>query len=136
MNTYWGEETLGKIIPIKRNYQFNLGFFFFFQMQMVIFLLSYLSTFSGQLYYWRSYFFTLLNYFDKTVALLEHLFIRPVAFFKELRFRKSYFLATVIFSEYLIFRNQTSTKQSLCENRKFFRVVTFWNSYFFGGLIA
>ena len=136
MNTYWVEETLGKIIPIKRNYQFNLGFFFFFQMQMVIFLLSYLSTFSGQLYYWRSYFFTLLNYFDKTVALLEHLFIRPVAFFKELRFRKSYFLATVIFSEYLIFRNQTSTKQSLCENRKFFRVVTFWNSYFFGGLIA
>ena len=103
---------------------------------MVIFLLPYLPTFSGQLYYWRSYFFTLLNYFDKTVALLEHLFIRPVAFFKELRFRKSYFLATVIFSEYLIFRNQTSTKQSLCENRKFFRVVTFWNSYFFGGLIA
>ena len=136
MNTYWGEETVGKIIPIKRNYQFNLGFFFFFQMQMVIFLLSYLSTFSGQLYYWRSYFFTLLNYFGKTIALLEHLFIRAVAFFKELRFRKSYFLATVIFSEYLIFRNQTSTKQPLCENRKFFRVVTFRNSYFFGGLIA
>ena len=136
MNTYWGEETLGKIIPIKRNYQFNLAFFFFFQMQMVIFLLSYLSTFSGQLYYWRSYFFTLLNYLDKTVALLEHLFIRAVAFFKELRFRKSYFLAAVIFSEYLIFRNQTSTKQSVCENRKFFRVVTFRNSYFFGRLIA
>ena len=61
---------------------------------------------------------------------------RPAAFCKELRFRKSHFLAVIIFSEYLIFRNETSTEQPLCENRKFFRAVTFRNSYFFGGVIA
>ena len=63
-------------------------------------------------------------------------FFRAAAFFKELRFRKSHFLAAVIFSEYLIFSNETSTGQPLCENRKFFRAVTFWNSYVFGGVIT
>ena len=48
----------------------------------------------------------------------------------------SHFLAVIIFSEYLIFRNETSTEQPLCENRKFFREVTFGNSYFFGEVIA
>ena len=43
----------------------------------------------------------------------------------------SHFLAAVIFTEYLIFRNKTSTEKSLCENRKFFRAVTFWASQFF-----
>ena len=58
-------------------------------------------------------------------------FFRPAAFFKEHRFRKSHFLAAVIFSEYLSFRNETSTEQPLCENRKFFRAATFRNSYLF-----
>ena len=43
----------------------------------------------------------------------------------------SHFLAAVIFTKYLIFRNKTSTEKSLCENRKFFRAVTFWASQFF-----
>ena len=63
-------------------------------------------------------------------------FFKAAAFFKELRFRKSHFLAVVIFSEYLIFRNETSNEQPLCENRKFFRAVPFRNSYFYGGVIA
>ena len=54
-------------------------------------------------------------------------FFRAAAFFKELRFRKSHFSAAVIFSEYLIFRNETSTEQPLCENRKFFsEQLFFW----------
>ena len=63
-------------------------------------------------------------------------FFKAAAFFKELRFRKSHFLAVVIFSEYLIFRNETSNEQPLCENRKFFRAVPFRNSNFYGGVIA
>ena len=62
-------------------------------------------------------------------------FFRASAFFRELRFRKDHFLTAVIFSEYLISRNEASTEQPLCENRKFFREVTFQKSYFFGGLI-
>ena len=63
-------------------------------------------------------------------------YFKAAAFFKQLRFRKSHFLAVVIFSEYLIFRNETSNEQQLCENRKFFRAVPFRNSYLFGGVIA
>ena len=64
-------------------------------------------------------------------------FFRAAAFYKELRFRSSHFLAAVIFfSEYLIFKDETSTEQPLCENRKFFKAVTSRNSYFFGGVIA
>ena len=54
--------------------------------------------------------------------------------FKELHFRKSHFLAVVIFSEYLVFRNET--EQPHFENRKFFRVVAFRNSYIFGEVIG
>ena len=63
-------------------------------------------------------------------------FFRAAASFKELRFRKSHFLAAVIFSEHLTFRNDTSTEQPLCDNRMFFSAVTFCNSYFFGWVIA
>ena len=76
------------------------------------------------------------NYFDTAVTFSEHRFLQSSCFFKELCFRKSHFLVTVIFLEYLIFRNETSTQQPLCENRKFFRAITFRNSYFFGGVIA
>ena len=105
---------------------------------MVISLLAYLATFSGQLYFQRSHFFTLLqsNCFGKTVALSEQLFPQRSCFFEELRFRESPFFAAVIFTEFLIFRNETSAEQPLLENRKFFRAVPFRNSHFFGGGIA
>ena len=105
---------------------------------MMISLLAYLATFSGQLYFQRSYFFTLLqsNCFGKTVTLSEQLFPQRSCFFEELRFRESPFFAAVIFTEFLIFRKETSTEQPLLENRTFFRAVTFRNSHFFGSGIA
>ena len=105
---------------------------------MVISLLAYLATFSGQLYFRKRNFFKLLqsNCFDTVVILLKQLFLQSSFFFEELRFRKSRFLASVIFSECLIFWSETYTEQSLVENRKFFRAVTFRNSHFFGGEIA
>ena len=77
---------------------------------MTISLLAYLATFSGQLYSRRSYFF---NYFNTKVALLEHLFLQSSYFFSGDPFGKSHFLAAVIFSEYLIVRNDTSTENPL-----------------------
>ena len=78
----------------------------------------------------------LFHYFNTIVLFRSIYFFRATAFFKELRFRKSHFLAAFIFSEYLIVRNETSTEQSLCENRKFFRAVAFLKSYFSGGVFA
>ena len=92
---------------------------------MAICLPAYVATFSGQFYFRRSYFFILLqsNYF------------RSSTFFDELLFQNSHFFAAVIFSEQLLFQSETSTEPPL-ENRKFFRVVTFWNSYLSGGGIV
>ena len=87
--------------------------------------------FSGQLYFRRRNFFKLLwsNCFGTTVTLSEQLFLQSSCFFKELRFRKIYFLASIFFSEYLIFQSENSTKQAILENRKFFKAVTFRNSH-------
>ena len=81
-----------------------------------------------------SYLFILLqsNYFDATVTFLEQLFLHSSYFFEELPFRNSHFLATVIFSEYLLSRSKTSTEQPLLRNRKFIRAATFQNCYLFG----
>ena len=105
---------------------------------MVISQLTYLASFPGQLYFRGSNFFTLLqsNYFDTTVTSSEQLSLQSNCFFEDLRFRKSHFLAAVIFSEYLISRNETATGEPIFENRKFFRADTFWNSHFFGGGIT
>ena len=61
--------------------------------------LEYVATFSGQLDFKRSYFFTLLycNYFETTVTF-------PYFFWS------SYFFRTVTYSEYLLFQSKTSTK--------------------------
>ena len=79
---------------------------------------------------------TSLTTLTKQLLFRSIYFFRATAFIKEFRFRKSNFLVAAIFSEYLIFRNETSTEQPLCENKKFFRAVTFRNSYFFVGVIA
>ena len=88
------------------------------------------ATFSGQLYFWRSYSFTLIqsNYFDTTVTFSEQLFFQNSCFF--LLFQNSHFFAAITFSEQLLFQTETSTEQPLLENRKFFIAVTFRNSYF------
>ena len=68
-------------------------------------LLAYVATFSGQLCFWRSYFFTLFrsNYFDMTVTFSEQLFLQNSCFF--LPFQNSHFFASVIFSESLLFQS-------------------------------
>ena len=89
------------------------------------------ATFSGQLYFWRSYFFTLFqsDYFDTTVLFLEQLFFQSSYFFSPFSeqsvFRSDYFFRIAFF------QSESSTEQSLIENEKFFMAVTFWNGYFF-----
>ena len=125
MNTYKGEGTSwGKLNVIA-----SLIWVSFFQ--IAISLLAYVATFSGQLYFGRSYFFTLFqsNYFDTTVTFSGQLFLQNSCCF--LLFQNSHFFAGVIFSEQLLFRSETSTEQTLLENKKFFTAVTFLNSYFF-----
>ena len=98
---------------------------------MVIYLLAYIATFSGQIFSGEA---TLLqsNYFDTQHLLFRSsYFFRVSAFFEELLFEKSHFFAPVLF-----FRIETSTGQQLLEKRKFFRAVTFRNSYLFGGRIS
>ena len=75
-------------------------------------------TFSGQLYFWRSYFFTPFqgNYFDTTSISQRSYFFRAAAFLR------SSFFRTVNFSQLLF--------QPLLENRKLFRAVTFRNNHF------
>ena len=121
---YSCENLLGNI---KRNRQSNLVSFF----EKAISLLAYVATFSGQLYFGRSYFFTLFqsNYFDTTVTFSGQLFLQNSCCF--LLFQNSHFFAGVIFSEQLLFRSENSIEQPLLENRKFFTAVTFRNSYFF-----
>ena len=123
----WGNLS-GKIFSIKRNHQFNLVSFFF---QIEISLLAYVATFSGQLNFERSYFFTLFqnNYFEITVSFSGQLFLQNSCFF--LLSQNCHLFAGVISSKQLLFRRETSTEQTLLENRKFFTTVTFRNSYFF-----
>ena len=123
----WGNLS-GEKIPIKGNRQFNLGLFFqmafpFLHIQLLFqdsfifgeatsLLLFRGTTLTQHLLFWSSYFFT------------------AAVFFEEVRFRNSHFLSAMIFSEYLLFRSENSTEQPLLENRKFFRAITFGNSYF------
>ena len=77
------------------------------------------------------------SYFFRVITLTQQLlfrssyFFRSSTFFDELLFQNSHFFAEVIFPEQLLFQSETSTEPPL-ENRKFFRVVTFWNSYLSG----
>ena len=117
----FGESLFSKKLYFRRNFIFGEALFYSFIFGEVTSSHFFRATTSTkQLHFWSSYFF------------------REAAFFDEIRFSKSYFLAVaaVIFSEYLFFGGKTSTEQPLLENRKFFRVVTFRNSYFFGRRIT
>ena len=129
MNTYKGEGTSwGKLNVIA-----SLIWVSFFQ--IAISLLAYVATFSGQLYFGKSYFLTLFqsNYFDTTDTFSGQLLLQKRCCF--LLFQNSHFFTGVIFSEQLLFWSEISTEQPLLENRKFFTAVTFRNSYFFGGTV-
>ena len=125
-------EPLGGTIPIKRNHQFNLGFFFsnsdfpsgifsdFFRTALFsanLLLHTSLTTWTQQLFFPSIYFFKAAP------------FLRSSVFKRVISSQQLFFL------EYITFRNETSTVQPLCENRKFFRAVTFRSSFFFSGLI-
>ena len=88
----WGNLS-GKIISIKRNHLSGVYF------QIAISLIGCVATFSGQLYFWRSYFFTLFqsDYFDTAGTFSEQLFFQSSCFF--LLFQNSHFSAAVILSE-------------------------------------
>ena len=97
------------------------------------------ATFSGQFCFWRNYFFTLFqsNYFNTTVTFSKQLFLQSIsASFEELFFRTVTSSQQLFFSEQLLFQSETSTEQPPLENRKLFRIVTFWNSNLFGGDIV
>ena len=69
----------GKIISMKRNHQSNLVSF----LQIAIFLLADVATFSVKIYFGRSCFFTRFrsNFFDTTVTFSEQLFLQNSCFF-------------------------------------------------------
>ena len=100
---------------------------------MTISLLAYIATFSGHLYFWRNYFFTLLqsNYFDTTVTFFggaissEQLLFLRCSFFRTVTY-------SMLISQQLFFQSETSTEQSLFENKTFFKTLSFRDSYLFG----
>ena len=91
-----------------------------------------------QLYFSRSYFFTLLqyNYFDMAATFWEQLSLQSSCFLRGAPFSKKSFSCSIYFFRILIFLSETSTKQPLIENRKCFREVSSRNSYFFGARIT
>ena len=104
--------------------------FFFFFLQMAISLLAYLALFPEKLLLHISLKKLLLHNsysFGAAISSGQLLFLRSSVFER---------VISVIFSEYLILLSETSTEQPLLENRKFFRAVTFRNSYFYSGGIA
>ena len=94
MDTYKGEGTSwGKLNVIA-----SLIWVSFFQ--IAISLLAYVATFSGQLYFGRSYFFTLLqllfrgSYFFRTAAVFS--FLRTVTLSQELLLQNNFFFGAKI----------------------------------------
>ena len=72
-----------------------MGFF-----QIAISLLAYLATFSGQLYFWRSNFFTPFHTSTQLLLFRRRYFFRTAAFSpfsKQLLFRSSYFFGNSFF---------------------------------------
>ena len=123
-------EHLRELISIKRNHQFNLGFFFKWP-----FPFSHIQRlFQGSFIFGDatfSHFFILTTLAQQSLFRTNY-FFRAAAFLGEFRFRNSHFTTAVIFSKCLLFRSETSTEQSLIKNGKFFKAFTFRNSYFFG----
>ena len=114
-------EPLGKIISVKRNHKSNLVSFFsnsdfppFFRATLFWGKLL-LHTFSEYLLRHNSYFFG-------TAIFLEQLHFSP--FSEQSLFCRSYFFRIAFF------RSETSTEQTLFQNKKFFTEITFRNSYF------
>ena len=87
----------------------------------------------GQLYFWKSYFFTVFesNFFQSItrVTFSEQLFLQSRCLFWGAPFSKQSLFSSFFPPEYLLVQSETSTQETNLENRKFFSVVTFQNSY-------
>ena len=105
---------------------------------MTISFLTYVVTFSGQIYVHISYFFTPLqcNYFDTIFTSWSSYFFRAAAFFSWSCFFRTATSSQQFFSVWPLFQNKTSPEQPLLENRKFCTTVTFPSSYLCGGEIV
>ena len=117
INTYQGGRNLsGKIISMKHNHQSNLEIFF----QIAIFLLAYVATLSGQVYFRRSYFFTLFqsDYFDTTVNFPEQLFLQRNRFF-----RISFSRRVTYLQHFLFFQSIYFFRVKLLASSHFLRIV-------------
>ena len=99
---------------------------------MAISPITYIATFSGRIYFWRSYFFK-VNISTQQLIYRSSYFFRAAAFLEEILFQNSHLFTAVIFSEQLLFQSKVSTEQTLFEGKKFFGAVTFWDSCIFGG---
>ena len=100
----------GKTISMKRNPQSNLVSF----LQIAIFLLADVATFSVNIDFGRSCFFTLFrsNYFDTTVTFSEQLFLQNSCFF--LFFQNSHFVAPVGNYMFKVNNRNTRTRCEIC----------------------
>ena len=126
MNTYKGEGTSwGKLNVIA-----SLIWVSFFQ--IAISPLAYVATFSGQLYFGRSYFLTLFqsNYFDTAVTFSGQLFLQNSCFFP--LFQNSPFFTGVAF-----FRIASFSERNLhfLRIRSSLRQVLFGTAILSGGTV-
>ena len=94
---------------------------------MVISLLAYLATFSGQFYFWRSYFFTFLQLlrhnsysFGESISSDQLLFLRSTVFER------------VISSQQLFFQNTQVLGTKLLPSSHFVKIGSFLEQLLFG----
>ena len=88
-------------------------------------------TFSGQLYFWRSYFFKLFqsNYFDDTAAISQSSY-----FFRTAAFLRNSFFGTVIFLQ-LLFQNSFFFRAKLLQSSLFLRIGSYLGQLLFEAAI-
>ena len=100
-----------------------MGFLF----QTAISLVACVVTLSVQIYFWRSYSFTLpqSNYFDTAVTLSEHLFLHDSCFFSGAPFSKQ-----LLLRNNYIFQNSYFFKVKLLPNSFLLIEIVLQGSYF------
>ena len=93
--------------------------------QIAISLLEYVTTFSGQPYFGRSYFFTLFqsNYLGTTVTFSGSYFFRTAAVFS--------FCRTATFSQELFFQNSFFFGAKILQHSHFLRIGSSLRQLFF-----
>ena len=98
---------------------------------MAVSLLAYVANFSGQMYFWRNYFFILhqCNYFDTKVIFSEPLFLQRCYFFWG-TLLSSHLLRNDSCLGQLLFGTLTFLVGKLFRTKKFSEEVLFWTTHF------